>query len=151
MSDIFFLPLDRVIRLMKIIFNIKWHKMMEDTSTKMSCAWDHQDKMIKFPEIKENLWGRFLQKLVPYSERGPRHFLSAGEQRVNDLLLISAPGWGSLKRKESLLWLPCRKGTFWARVCLMTHKTKPWKKWWLQWSVTCGSGELLKGLTVSEM
>lgn len=26
---------------------------MEDTSTKVSCAWDHHDKMIKFPEMKE--------------------------------------------------------------------------------------------------
>ena len=35
MSDIFFLPLDRVIWLMKIIFSIKWHKIMEDTSIKV--------------------------------------------------------------------------------------------------------------------
>ena len=55
MSDIFFLPLDRVIWSRKIIFSIKQHKNMEDTSTKVSCAWDHHDKTIKFPEMKENL------------------------------------------------------------------------------------------------
>lgn len=53
MSDVFLLPLDRVIRSRKIIFSIKQHENMEDTSTKVSCAWDHHDKMIKFPEMKE--------------------------------------------------------------------------------------------------
>lgn len=153
MSDVFLLPLDRVIRSRKIIFSIKQHENMEDTSTKVSCAWDHHDKMIKFPAMKENLWGRFLERLVLCSEHGPTTFClreSRGWMTCCTSQLCSEGHWND---KRACYGFPAEnrhlglESASW--LIKLNHERDVGYNCLLH--VVLGRCYCLKGLTVSEM
>lgn len=162
-SDIFFLlPLGKVIKLMKMIFSVKQlqqHKNMEDISNKVSCEWD-QPPWRKFQMShprprsndqvsgnKENLWGRLLERVVLCSEHDPHRFLPTGEQRVKDCPAAPLSSGVRVTRtvRELLVCVP-RRGTYWAAVYLMTHKTKAWERDWLKWSLSKEEGATSKSV-----
>ena len=125
---------------------------MEDTRTKVSCARDHHDKMIKFPEMKENLWGNFWRDLCCTGSMAPTTFClreGRGWMTCCSSPLCSEGHWNE---KRACYGFPAEKGHLGLEsaswLIKLNHERDVGYNGLLH--VVLGRCYCLKGLTVSE-